>query len=126
MMALVRVGLVAALVTIASVFVSSTAAFAVSKAYERTELAEALIKLEAQIKNDAGQVTKPLAQLRREADQAFQRNDVRNGLVLLGQIASVAPNDSANWLRLARAILQIRPADDRERDVLLQRAGTAA
>src|SRR5262249_47324571 len=44
----------------------------------------------------------------------------------LSQIAAVAPDDSANWLRLARAIQQIRPADDRERLVLLERAGTAA
>ena len=37
-----------------------------------------------------------------------QKNDVRNGVLLLGQIVAVAPNESANWLRLARAILQIR------------------
>ena len=38
----------------------------------------------------------------------------------------VAPADAANWLRLARAVLQVRPADDRERATLLERAATAA
>ena len=55
------------------------------------------------------------AQLRREADAAFQKNDFRGGMVLLGQLVATAPDDGANWLRLARAILQIRAADDRER-----------
>ena len=38
----------------------------------------------------------------------------------------VAPEDSANWLRLAKAVLQIRPGTDRERTTLLERAATAA
>ena len=118
---LARAGFVAAL----AIFVSFSA-FAADKAFQRDDLAEALIKLEAQIKSDAGQVSKPLAQLRREADAAFQRNDMRNGMVLLGQIIAIAPDDSASWLRLARTIQLIRAADDRERALLLDRAGTAA
>ena len=119
----IRVGLVAALVTIASF---SFSAFAADKAYQRDDLADAAIKLEAQIKTDAGPVAKPLAQLRREADAAFQKNDVRGGMVLLGQIVATAPDESANWLRLARAVAQLRAATERERAVLLERAGTAA
>ena len=38
----------------------------------------------------------------------------------------VAPNDSANWLRLAKSVLQIRPGNDQERLALLDRAATAA
>ena len=34
--------------------------------------------------------------------------------------------DSANWLRLAKSVLQIRPSNDRERTTLLERAATAA
>ena len=45
---------------------------------------------------------------------------------MLGQIVAAAPDDSANWLRLARAVLQIRPANERERTTLLERAATAA
>ena len=45
---------------------------------------------------------------------------------MLGQIVAAAPDDSANWLRLARTIMQIRPADDSEQTFLLERASTAA
>ena len=64
--------------------------------------------------------------MRRDADAAFQKNDVRNGMVLLGQIIAQAPDDSATWLRLARAIQQVRVVIDRDRTALLERAGTAA
>ena len=69
---------------------------------------------------------KPPPQLRREADAAFQRNDFRTGLQLLGQIVAVAPDDSANWLRLARS-RAADPAGQRPRaHALLERAATAA
>jgi uncharacterized protein YfaS (alpha-2-macroglobulin family) len=126
MRAPVRVGLFAALVTLASIFSPLHSAGAADKPFTRPDLAEAAIKLEAQIKTDAGQVAKPLAQLRREADQAFQRNDLTSGIVLLGQVVSLAPTESANWLRLARAVMQVRVANDPERAVLLERAATAA
>ena len=95
MFAQFRVGCVAALVTLASIALGSIPASAAGKAFQRAELDEAAIKLEAEIKTDAGQVAKPLAQLRREADAAFQKNDVRNGMVLLGQIIAQAPDESA-------------------------------
>ena len=120
----IRAGVFAALVTLASIFTASVSS--AQKVFDRPDLTEAAIKLEAQIKTDAGAAGKPLAQLRREAEAAFKANDFRNGMVLLGQIVASAPNDSANWLRLARTIHQIRPADERERALLLQRASTAA
>ena len=121
MLTQLRAGLTAALVII-----FSYSAFAADKPYHRDDLAEAAIRLEGQIKTDAGPVTKPLATLRREADAAFARNDQRTGVQSLGQIVAVAPGDAANWLRLARTILQIRPGDARERATLLERATTAA
>ena len=121
-----RVGFIAALVTLASIALSSIPASAAGKAFQRAELDEAAIKLEAEIKTDAGQAAKPLAQLRREADTAFQKNDVRNGMVLLGQIIAQTPDESATWLRLARAIQQVRVVIDRDRLALIERAGTAA
>ena len=48
------------------------------------------------------------------------------GCKTLGQIAAVAPEDVANWLRLARTIFQIRPVDSSEQTFLLERASTAA
>src|SRR5262245_62922916 len=119
MLAFARGALAAALVLLLSVPV-----IAATKQFQRDDLADAAIKLEAQIKADAGQVTKQLATLRREADAAFQRNDFRAGMQILGQIVVVAPNDSANWLRLAKTVLQLRPGNDRERTLLLERAAT--
>src|SRR5215813_6127711 len=113
MIACARAGIVAALVALLSL--SLTVAASAQKAFQRDDLADAAIKLEAQIKTEAGAVTKPLAQLRREADAAFGRIDFRTGLQLLGQIATVAPEDGSNWLRLAKTVLQIRPGNDRER-----------
>jgi uncharacterized protein YfaS (alpha-2-macroglobulin family) len=110
----------------ALVLLLSATAFAADKAYKRDDLADAAIKLEAQIRSEAGPVTKTATALRREADAAFARNDFRSGMQILGQIVVVAPADSANWLRLARAVLQIRPGNDRERTALLERAATAA
>jgi alpha-2-macroglobulin len=121
MLALVRASLMAALLLL-----SSISAFSADKPYHRDDLADAAIRLEGQIKADAGTVAKPLAALRRDADAAFARNDQKSGMQVLGQIVAVAPGDTANWLRLSRAILQMRPADDRERATLLERAATAA
>ena len=103
----VRAGVAAAFVALA-VF----PALGADKAFKRSDLDQAAIKLEAQIKSDAGTVTKPAATLRRDADAAFQKNDLRAGMTVLGQLVSVAPTDAVNWLRLARTILQIRPRDE--------------
>jgi len=117
----VRAGLAAAFIALAFI-----PALAVDKAFKRSDLDDAAIKLEAQIKSDAGTVTKPAATLRHDADAAFQKNDFRTGMTVLGQLVTVAPADASNWLRLARTVLQIRPRDDRERALLLDRGSTAA
>jgi hypothetical protein len=99
---------------------------AADKAFRLGDLDDAAMKLEAQIKSDTGTVTKPAATLRHDADAAFQKNDFRTGMTVLGQLVAVAPADATNWLRLARTVLQIRARDDRERALLLDRASTAA
>src|SRR4051812_23924612 len=114
MLALMRASLTAALLMF-----SCLSALSADKPYHRDDLAEAAVRLEGQIKADAGTVGKPLAALRRDADAAFARNDLKGGMQVLGQIVAVAPGDAANWLRLSRAILRTRPADDRERATLL-------
>ena len=121
MFTFVRAGLAAAFIAL-----TLFPAIAADKAFKRGDLDDAAIKLEAQIKSDAGTITKPAATLRREADAAFQRNDFRTGMTVLGQLVTVAPTDATNWLRLARTVLQIRPRDDREKALLLDRASTAA
>jgi len=121
MLTFVRAGLVAALIGLAGF-----PAFAAEKAFDRKELGDAAIKLEAQIKSDAGSVTKSVSALRQEATAAFQKNDFRTGMTVLGQIVAAAPDDAASWLRLSRAVLQIKPRDDREKFLLLDRATTSA
>src|SRR5262245_27400357 len=96
------------------------------KSFKRDDLADAAIKLESQIKAESGQVTKPIAELRREVDAAFQRGDDRGGVRILGQIVTVAPNRTVTWLRLARELRQIRPSDYPAKNLLLERAAAAA
>jgi uncharacterized protein YfaS (alpha-2-macroglobulin family) len=121
MLRFARAGLAAAFLA----FVLSSA-IAADKPLKQGTLDEAAIKLEAQIKSDAGTVTKPSAALQRDADAAFQKNDFRSGMLVLSQLVVGAPDDASSWLRLARTILQIKPRDDREKALLLDRASTAA
>lgn len=120
MLAFARAGVIAAAVLF------SFSASAADKAFQNGELDNAAVKLEAQVKADAGIVTKKVTDLRKDADAAFQRSDQRNGMIILGQIVAIEPNDAVTWLRLARTIAQIRPRDDRERAFFAERATTAA
>jgi len=99
---------------------------AADKAFKRDDLADSAIKLEAQIKAEAGPVGKSAATLRTDADAAFKRNDFRTGLQILGQIAATTPEDSGNWLKLARTIFLIKPSNTSEQIFFLERASTAA
>jgi alpha-2-macroglobulin len=121
MLAPVRAGVIAALVTLAS-----AAALAAEKPFQRDELADSAIKLEARIKAEAGTMAKPIATLRRDLDAATARREFRSVVQLLEQIVTAAPNDAANWLRLARAHMQVLPSDERERTALLERASITA
>jgi len=119
-------GLVRAAVFCATLALGLVSAHAADKAFKRDDLADSAIKLEAQIKSEAGAIGKSNATLKIDADAAFKRMDFRSGLQILGQIAATAPEDSANWLRLARTIFQIRPSNSSEQTFLLERASTAA
>jgi alpha-2-macroglobulin len=120
------IGLVRAATLCATLALGLVTAQAADKAFRRDDLADSAIKLEAQIKSEAGPVAKSGASLRSDADAAFRRNDFRAGLQILGQIAATTPEDSGNWLRLARTIFQIRPSTTSEQTFFLERASTAA
>src|SRR3954447_311534 len=120
------IGLVRAAALCATLALGLVSAQAADKTFKRDDLADSAIKLEAQIKSEAGPVAKSAATLRTDADAAFKRGDYRVGLQILGQIAAVAPEDSGNWLRLARTIFQIRSATSSEQTFLVERASTAA
>src|SRR3954464_12076992 len=122
MLATARAGMLAALVTL-----MPFAASAADKPYQRDDLADGAIKLEAQIKKDAGSVTKPIATLRREVDTAFGRNDWRTATQVLGQIVTLAPNEAAGWLRFSVATQrQTYLMPENERGEVLERASTLA
>src|SRR5690242_6891671 len=120
------IGLVRAATLCAALALGLSSALAADKAFKRDDLADSAIKLEAQIKSEAGAVSKSPATLRSDADAAFKRNDFRSGLQILGQIAATAPEDSGNWLKLARTIFQIRPSTTSEQTFFMERASTAA
>ena len=120
------IGLVRAAALCATLALGLVTAQAADKAFKRDDLADSAIKLEAQIKSEAGAVAKSGATLRTDADAAFRRQDFRTGLQILGQIAAATPEDSGNWLRLARAIFQISPKNSSEGTFLQERASTAA
>ena len=119
-------GLVRAAIVCATLALGLVTAQAADKAFKRDDLADSAIKLEEQIKSEAGPVAKSGASLRTDADAAFKRSDFRTGLQILGQIAATTPVDSANWLRLAKTIFQIKPSNASEGTFLLERASTAA
>src|SRR3954452_16540875 len=120
------IGLVRAAALCATLALGLVSVQAADKAFKRDDLADSAIKLEAQIRSEAGPVAKSAASLRTDADAAFKRGDYRAGLTILGQIAAVAPEDSANWLRLAQTIFQIRTITSSEQTFPLERASTAA
>lgn len=119
-------GFVRAILVCATLALGLFPALGADKAFKRDDLADSAIKLEAQIKSEAGPVSKSAATLRSDADAAFKRADFRTGLQILGQIAATTPEDGANWLRLAKTIFQIRSASSSEQTFLLERASTAA
>jgi alpha-2-macroglobulin len=120
------IGLVRAATFCAALALGLVTAQAAEKGFKRDDLADSAIKLEAQIKGEAGSVAKSNPTLKADADAAFKRGDFRSGLQTLGQIAAAAPEDSGNWLRLARVIFQITPKNPSEQIFLLERAATSA
>src|SRR5215467_7332457 len=87
------IGLLRAATLCATLALGLTSALAADKAFKRDDLADSAIKLEAQIKSEAGPVSKSAATLKSDADAAFKHNDFRSGLQILGQIAATAPED---------------------------------
>src|SRR5215475_429178 len=124
MNAMLRAGALAALVTLAS-----GSALAAGKAFQRADLDDYAVKLEAKLKSDVGAISKPLATLKREADTALEQRDWRGAMKALSVIAVVAPRDSTNWIRLARTMLQVRDLTwhsfEGERTRLIESAATS-
>ena len=99
---------IAILLTLTSAF----AAVAADKPYHRDDLADAAIRLEAQIKADAG-TRQATGATQAGCRRALSRNDFRAAVRCSGRSCGGAER-SAKWLRLARTIMQIRPANARK------------
>src|SRR5262249_30255418 len=96
MSAWLRAGLFAALFVFAT-----TPSPAADKTFQDDALDDAAITLEADLKDKAGTVEKPLAKLKQEAEALLKRQDLDSAADAYVQIVTFAPNDVAAWRRLA-------------------------
>ncbi|WP_454917452.1 alpha-2-macroglobulin family protein [Xanthobacter sediminis] len=96
------------------------------KTFQRADLVTAAKRYERQLRREASAPTGPLDRARRDADQAFQRNDARSAATLYGGLALAAPQDAGVWLRLARALAAIAPKEDEDASAITDNALAAA
>jgi hypothetical protein len=95
MIGLVRAAIFCATLSLGLISAGLPSAQAADKPFKRDDLADSAIKLEAQIKSEAGVVSKSGAALKADADAAFRRNDVRTGLQILGKSPPPRPMTAA-------------------------------
>src|SRR5258705_10189508 len=84
----IMIGLVRAAAFCATLALGLVSAEAADKAFKRDDLADSAIKLEAQIKSEAGPVARTGTTLRTHADAAFKRFAFPTGLHIHGQISA--------------------------------------
>lgn len=99
-----------------------------AKSFNREDLASDGVRLEEQLRKDAGAAAqgKQADALRREAAGLVGRGDARRALGLNGQAIAIDGRDPANWLAFARTALAVDPKDATERWRLQERATLAA
>jgi alpha-2-macroglobulin len=116
-----RAGLIAALF----VFVS-TPSPAAQKTFQDDALDDAAVTLEADLKDEAGTVEKPVIKLKQDADALIREQDLESAADSYVQIVTVAPNDAKAWRRLADVWLLIPPSDQDDGSERYERATAAA
>ena len=121
MLAWFRAGVTAALLVFAH-----APAQAADKALQDDTLDDAAITLQADLKDEAGTVAKPVPQLKKDADAAIKKNDLKAAADVYVQIVTVAPNDAQAWRRLSDLWLEIPTSDDDDGSTRFERATTAA
>src|SRR6202048_3473050 len=114
------IGLVRAATLCATLALGLVTAQAADKAFKRDDLADSAVKLEAQIKSEAGPVAKTNATLKTDADAAFKRSDFRTGLQTLGAMSERKLwRPSLDALRLSldlREVAEVRGQYEKMRD----------
>src|SRR5438046_8875542 len=98
------IGLVRATVICATLALGLTAAGAADKAFKRDELADSAVKLEAQIKSEAGPAAKYSTARRNDRDAPVTRAGFRVGLPMLGQGGATTADGPANGPPLSKPI----------------------
>jgi alpha-2-macroglobulin len=119
-----RAGLVAALFVFVVAPLSSVQS--AEKTFQDAALDDAAIKLEAELKEEAGTVAKAVVALKKDADAALKKNNLDAAADIYVQIISVAPNDVQAWRRLADLWLTIPTTDEDDGSTRYERATTAA
>jgi alpha-2-macroglobulin len=121
MLACFRAGFVAALF-----FLVITPTQAAEKAYHDDALDDAAVTLEADLKGEAGTVTKPVLALKKDAEALLTKNDFQGAADIYVKIVTVAPNDAQSWRRLSDILLRIPTSDEDDGSARFERATTAA
>ncbi len=88
------------------------------RAFQRDDLAEQARRFEASIATKQASDTRPIADIRRDADAAATRGDFRAAARAWEQIALRSGTDSAPWVRYSQALGGIRTNEWREREQL--------
>jgi uncharacterized protein YfaS (alpha-2-macroglobulin family) len=121
MFAWFRAGLIAALFVIVT-----TPSQAAQKTFQDDALDDAAITLEADLKDEAGTVEKPVIKLKQEGDALIRGQDLDGAADVYVQIVTVAPDDAKAWRRLADIWLLIPATADDDGSTRFERARTAA
>ena len=116
-----RAGMFAALFVFAT-----TPSPAAEKTFQDEALNDAATTLEADLKDEAGTVEKPLIKLRQEADGLIKSQDLAGAADIYVQIVTVEPNDATAWRRLADLWLLIPATEEDDGSTRVERARTAA
>ena len=98
---------------------------AAEKSFQDATLDDAAITLQADLKGEAG-VEKPVLQLKKDADAAIKKNDLKAASDITIKIVTVTPNDGLAWRRLADLLLRIPVSADDDGSARFERATTAA
>ena len=116
-----RAGMFAALFVFAT-----TPSPAAEKTFQDDALNDAAITLEADLKDEAGTVEKPLVKLKQEADALIKSQDLAGAADIYVQIVTIEPNDAKAWRRLADIWLLIPATEEDDGSTRVERARTAA
>ncbi len=116
-----RAGLFAALLVFAT-----TPSHAAPKTFHDDAFDDAAITLEADLKQEAGTVAKPIVKLKQEADALLKRQDLEGAANLYVQIVTIAPDDAKAWRRLADIWLLVPATEEDDGSTRIERARTAS